>query len=1424
MTMSVGKIKDFDVKTGNWSTYVERLEMYFVVNKITDDLKLPTLIAIIGEQAYELLSTLASPSKPSSLSYTVAVDLLRAHLQPTPSILAERYRFRQRRQVAGELIADYVADLKKMARYCEFKTNLEENLRDQFVCGLRSDLIRQRLFAENNIDYNKALQLANTLEAAERDAGAVEGSREQVPDRELSEKMHKLAVRDCSACGANGHSWQNCRYKDFECSYCRKIGHLRRVCMTKEFERHKTSSNSNSNGARGRSRRGRALGPSGRSAEDGGKRRRGAAAAARGTRDRGNAGDAAIDAAGAAHWLCEPAASASSGEEREASGDDEEAMYQMSLAKYRPVCMTVNINDKPLKMEVDTGSALSCISYSTYTKLFRDIPLKTCKLKLKFYDGSAVYPIGYLEINVEYRNKVKRLDLYVINKGSTSLLGRQWLSELCIEIPKLSKCTEVHNIVTSKNNLLNDFISRHEKLFDGTLGKYTGEEVKLYVRPGAQPIYCRARPVPYALFPRVDAELDAMLRAGVIEPVDRSDWATPLVIARKADGGIRLCADYKVTLNKVLLVDRYPVPKVEDLFSGLSGNHYFTKLDLSQAYNQLVLNETSRNYTVINTHRGLFKYNRLVYGLSSSPGIFQKLMTNLFKSIPDVIVFYDDILIKSKSLDSHLKSVEQVFRILEMNGLKIKKEKCEFITDQVKYLGFIINKRGVRVNPEKLKPILDMPHPTNVSELKSFLGMVNFYGKFIKNLNTHINPLYDLLKKGRHWKWTTLHSKVFKTIKNLLCSTEVLTHFDMSSESIVTCDASSRGLGAVLAQRAPGGADGERVVAYASRALTSAEQHYSQIHKEALAIIFAMDKFHQYLFGRKFTLRTDHKPLVTIFGPHSGIPNTAASRLQRWAIKLSAYDFNIEYIRTDKNTADVLSRLISKHKEGVSREELDTPEQTYLHFAAEALLLDSHKLKKETASDNILNRVIRYINDGWPDEVEMRELKPYVNRKNELYLELGCVMWGHRVIIPNSCRDKVITELHEGHMGVVKTKALARSYVWWPGIDEAVEAACRACTICAAVADAPPAHVPRAWPWPDRPWTRIHIDFLGPIVGQTYLIVVDAHSKWIEAIKMSSTTAKAVIKELREMWARFGLPKQVVSDNGPPFFSTEFKQFLSTNGIEQIFSAPYHPASNGAAENAVKICKRNIKKAIKSKTDIHASLCRFLLAYRNTPHYTTGESPAKMCIGRNLRMRLDCLKPDQKQLVKARQKQAEKSAGGTVRQFTSGDEVWFRDYRGYDKWTAGTVVERTGSTDYKVRSINGTEEHRHVDQLKLRVSRDVAKIVTITRNNGDSHPVRERPVKRFRPSLIFPVDNDQQSGTPVGGSNPPASSAAEGASPKPAGNTDIVLTATPLKTSSVPNLQEIDNHDSNDNVPNEPPNIQRVRKPVRRYGIEDRYK
>ncbi|XP_059047376.1 uncharacterized protein K02A2.6-like [Achroia grisella] len=245
-------------------------------------------------------------------------------------------------------------------------------------------------------------------------------------------------------------------------------------------------------------------------------------------------------------------------------------------------------------------------------------------------------------------------------------------------------------------------------------------------------------------------------------------------------------------------------------------------------------------------------------------------------------------------------------------------------------------------------------------------------------------------------------------------------------------------------------------------------------------------------------------------------------------------------------------------------------------------------------------------------------------------------------------------------MGIVKSKSLARSYVWWAGLDEAVERICKQCEVCAANADAPPRQVPRMWPWPNKPWSRLHLDFMGPMLGQTYLVVVDATSKWMEIIRVSSTAATGVIDKVSELFSRFGLPKQIVTDNGPPFTSSEFKNFTSSQGIEHIFTAPYHPASNGLAENAVKTLKKVIKKAVVEKQNINKALWTYLLYYRNTEHSTTGECPAVILLGRRLRTRLDVIKPDRESKVyKAQQKQRE-SFKGTSRKMQVDDEVWYR--------------------------------------------------------------------------------------------------------------------------------------------------------------------
>lgn len=1298
--MSIGKVKEFDVQTGNWSAYVERLEMYFLANGVKEELKLPTLISACGESAYDLLSTLASPRKPSTLTYSEAVELVRQHLQPKPSEMAERYKFRQRRQAAGESISDYITALKKLSKDCQFTTMLEINLRDQFVCGLASDVIRQRLFAEENLTYEKAVNLAYSLEAAERDAALVEPGRamtSQSAAGQLGEGgggLHAVRVNSragagyrvrgggdsgantqvtqvndmCGSCGGRDHLANDCKFKNYVCSKCGMMGHLRRVCWNEQ------PAGSAANGSR-RGQRGRG----------------------RGWRGRGR---------NAAVHYCDDSQDTWANQQASEEEPNEEPVMQMSLSHYKPVSMCLNVQNRDLLMEIDTGSALSCISKQTYDTMFSDIPLLNCDLSLVLYDGTKVRPIGYCEVKVTYHNLTKVLDLYVINNGCTTLLGRQWLAEMHIDLPKF-QVNAVNKVEPDMSNTVNKLFSSYAELFDGRLGRFTGGRARLHVREGAVPVYCRARPLPYALRERVDAELDTMLAHGVIEPVDSSDWATPTVPVNKPDGSVRLCADYKVTLNQVLSVDKYPVPKIDDLLSKLEGSRYFSKIDLSQAYNQIELDETKK-YTVINTHRGLFLYNRLVYGLSSSPGIFQRIMTNLFKDIPGVVVFLDDILVATDSVDKHIATLTKVLDRLKENGLKLKKEKCDFFVKKVKYLGYIIDPEGIHADPDKIKPILDMTPPKDVSELRSFIGMINFYSRFIKNLSMSLSSLYILLKKDTVWNWGRQQQEAFKEVKRRLSEACALCHYSAEAPLVVTCDASARGLGAVLAQRAGegAGAGGERPVMFASRALTPAELNYSQIQKEALAIVFAVKKFHQYLYGRSFILRTDHKPLVTIFGPNQGIPSMTASRLQRWALLLTAYDFKIEYVSSSENVADALSRMIRSYRDSRSNDNQEFPEQTYLHFASEAMLLDYENLKQETMKDPMLSRILSYTRDGWPQDVEIKDLKPYFNRKNELYEELGCVMWGHRVVIPRTCTDKVLRELHDAHMGINKTKLLARSYVWWPGLDEAVEAMCRACTVCAAVADAPQHHVPQPWPWPQRPWTRLHADFLGPIGGTTYLVVVDAFSKWIEISKVNSTSAKCLIDKLRDMWARFGIPKQMVSDNGPPFSSAEFAAFLKDNGVDHVFSAPYHPSSNGAAENAVRTCKRVIKKAIVQGLDINTALYRYFLVYRNTPHCTTGESPAQMLQGRSLRTRLDALRPARAEAAAERvvrhQARQQRAAGGMRRAFAPGALVWVRNYRAGNKWIKGKIYKLLGKTDYSVLTLDNKVIHRHVDQIKPR--------------------------------------------------------------------------------------------------------------------------
>ena len=350
------------------------------------------------------------------------------------------------------------------------------------------------------------------------------------------------------------------------------------------------------------------------------------------------------------------------------------------------------------------------------------------------------------------------------------------------------------------------------------------------------------------------------------------------------------------------------MPKQDDLFATLAGGKKFSKIDLTHAYQQLNLDEKSRPLVTVNSHQGLYRYNRLPFGVASAPALFQRVMDTVLQGIPKVICYIDDILVTGDTEENHLKTLETVLQHLEKYNIRANKSKCKFFMDSVEYLGHVINAEGLHTTDEKVKAILQAPEPKNVQEMRSFLGLLHYYGKFLPNLAMLLKPLNDQLREGVSWRWTKDCAKAFAEAKTLLSNAPVLAHYNPSLPIKMAGDASTYGLGAVISHTFPDGS--ERPIAFASRTLSSAERNYPQVEKEALSLVYGIRKFHQYLYGRQFVMVTDHEPLLVLLGSKKEVPPLAAARLQRWALLLSAYSYQLEFRKTSKHgNADFLSRL-----------------------------------------------------------------------------------------------------------------------------------------------------------------------------------------------------------------------------------------------------------------------------------------------------------------------------------------------------------------------------------------------------------------------------------------------------------------------------------------------------------------------------------
>ena len=1290
----IGSIGEFEKGKETITEYFERFESFLDANVISDPVrKRAVLLATIGAETYKLIRALAE-NKPKEKSYVELKELLTGHLHPKPNVISQRYKFFKRDRNPQESVSDYIATLRKLSEHCSFGATINEHLRDRIVCGINNDKILQKLLAMKNLTLQDAIDHSIAIESAARDTKEIRAAGEHQEVLKVETKVdgkNETKLR-CYRCGDSRHLADKCYFKSKVCYGCQKTGHSKRMCKAGKNE------------------------------------------------------DRTVNAVEADE------------ESLNVEEDSFWSLYKISSdARTRdPVILNVDMNGKKVQLELDTGAAISVMSLSVFNRIRnKQTVLKNTNVKLKTYTGELVKPSGVATVEVSYCNQKKKLPITVVDGNVPSLLGRNWLSELQLDWKNLFPAKiDIKKLEVSKEvqELINDF----PEVFTDELGKFKDFKVNIPVPSDVKPKFFKARPVPYSLKERVEEELEKLEKQGVRKSVVYSKWAAPMVPVQKdgndPKGPVRICGDYKVTVNKVAPLDTYPIPCVADQLATFKGGKKFSKIDLKQAYQQLELDEESQELLTISTHRGLYQPTRLQFGVHSATGIFQRIMDQKLAGIPMTKVRVDDIIVSGIDDVDHMKNLKEVLVQLKESGLTAQLKKCIFMAPEVPYCGHIISEKGIRPIKSNVEAVLEAPAPTNISELRAFLGMVNYYHSFVPNLATVIEPLHVLLRKGIRWNWSDECQEVFDKLKNMLSKEPLLAHFNPNLPIIVHVDASPYGLGAVLSHVMPNGE--ERPVSFCSRTLSAAERNYAHIEKEGLAMVFAVKKFNNFLHGYKFDIFTDHKPLLGLFSEQKELPVRASSRVLRWALLLSGYNYTLKYRSGESNgNADGLSRLPMPMQAGEISD--SAPTVRLLDLAGSPVTND--EVRNATRRDPVLSKLLALILSGqnWESSGIYSNLLPFKRYAGELTTEKGCILWGARVVIPEVLRKRVLEELHLAHPGISRMKALARSYVWWPKLDADIEVLARSCTKCILNQENPAQAPIHPWEFPSTPWQRVHVDHAGPMDGETYLVVVDAYSKWLEVVNVKNTSSEESIRILRNIFATHGLPEILVTDNGSSFgrkMDSCFDDFCRKNGIMHVRTAPYHPSSNGPVERYVGTFKSMFKKV--NGKSIQEKLDRVLFHYRTTPHSVTGVSPAEKIMNRRLRTALDSLKPGS-----GRQARAVKSGVEMeTRHFDVGENVLTLDFSTHrsNKWEPGQVVKKLGSTNYQIRLTNGDVVHRHIDQIVRCTTSDVTDV--------------DPPLEEYsQAEVVLPV------GAPHQGEEPSACGSAESASETGGGSLGEVI-------------------------------------------------
>ena len=767
--------------------------------------------------------------------------------------------------------------------------------------------------------------------------------------------------------------------------------------------------------------------------------------------------------------------------------------------------------------------------------------------------------------------------------------------------------TETMTIVKNKT----DIKEHYADVFEG-VGCFPGEPYHIQVDPKVPPKQTPVRPVAVHLKEAFKQELDKMLQAGYIKPVhEATPWINSFVIVEGKDKlgklKIRICLD-PTNLNVAVVREPWFSKTPDDIAHLLADAVIITTTDCTKGFWHEALDEESSYLTTFGTEFGRFRFTVMPFGISVAGDVFQRKLDTIFGALPQVACIADDIIVVGYNEDhsDHDKAFSKLLHTAQMNNVKFNYDKLQYKKTQVDFFGETYTTDGRKPSSDKVKAIADMPQPVNKKEVQSFIGMVNYLSKFTPRLSELAECLRDLIRVNVPFQWGPEHTEAFMSIKQEIVQAPVLKYYDPKKPTVLQTDTSAKGLGACLLQC-------EHPVYFGSKALTDSQKGYVAIELEALAVSWAMEKFHHFLYATKFVLETDQKPLETILAKSL---NAATPQLQRILIKTFAYDFTVKYLPGENNQlADCLSRL------GCLQDKIKLP-RLKVHLLTTRLSATSDKLQqiRQATQDNDTMALLKYtITHGWPHTVQElpKELQAYWTFREEMTVEDGLILKTTRIVIPPSMRELTLRQLHDGHLGFTKCYNRAKQTVYWPNLRKELEDLVLNCQLCLKHSQAK--HKPKPTPSfgqeiPAVPWTKLASDIFH-FQNDSYLLIVDFTSRSPVVRKLTSMTAKHVATHFSQVFSEYGWPDTLLTDNGPCYASQEFKKLMLDMSVNHIMSSPHYPQSNGLAEKYVQIVKNLFIKAHEEGTDYQKAL----MIYRNTPLDDNLLSPMQLLQGRAAR-------------------------------------------------------------------------------------------------------------------------------------------------------------------------------------------------------------